>query len=98
MTKGTIGAPVRSAITAHPRRNGPIRPGGPLTVPSGIWAKTPPLAITARADATCWSAPIPPRQTGRSPPRRWIRTSRQRVVNVDGALPRNHARGSRGRA
>ena len=36
----TIGAPVRSAMSAEPIRNGPIRPGGPLIVPSGIWAKT----------------------------------------------------------
>ena len=42
---GTIGAPVRRAISAQPTRNGPSRPAGPLTVPSGIWAKTPPFAV-----------------------------------------------------
>ena len=34
--------------------------------------------MTARADSTCWSIPMPPRQTGRSPPRRWMSRSRQR--------------------
>ena len=43
MASGTIGAPVRSAISAAPWRNGPIRPAGPLTVPSGIWTNTAPL-------------------------------------------------------
>jgi hypothetical protein len=98
MASGTTGTPIRSAISAAPLRNDPIRPGGPLTVPSGIWTKTPPLASTARAEATCWSTPTPPRQTGSSPPSRWIRTSRHRAVNVDGPLPRNHARGSTGSA
>ena len=84
---------MRSAMTAQPARNGPTRPGGPLTVPSGIWAKTAPLAITALADATCCSIPTPPRQTGSRPPTRWMSRSRQRDVNVEGALPRNQARG-----
>ena len=83
-------------MSAQPTRNGPIRPAGPLTVPSGIWANTPPLAMTARADATCCSIPTPPRQTGRSPPSRWTSHSRQREVNVDGPLPRNQTRGSVG--
>ena len=80
-------------MTAQPVRNGPIRPAGPLTVPSGIWAKTARLAMTARADAMCWSIPTPPRQTGRSPPTRWMSRSRQREVKVEGPLPRNQARG-----
>ena len=84
---------IRRAISAQPLRNGPIRPGGPDTVPSGIWAKTPPLATTARADATCSSMPTPPRQTGSRPPTRRMSHSRQREVNVDGPLPRNQARG-----
>jgi len=90
---GTIGAPVRNAISAAPWRNGPIRPAGPLTVPSGIWTKTARLRVTARAAATWLSTPMPPRQTGSSPPTRWISRSRQREVNVDGALPRNQHRG-----
>jgi two-component system OmpR family sensor kinase/two-component system sensor histidine kinase QseC len=52
-----------------------------------------PLPTTARAEATCGSTPTPPRQTGSSPPSRWMNRSRQREVNVDGALPRNHVRG-----
>ena len=98
IASGTIGAPVRSAISAAPWRNGPIRPAGPLTVPSGIWTKTAPLRVTARAAATWLSTPMPPRQTGSSPPTRWISRSRQREVNVDGALPRNQHRGCSGRA
>ena len=78
-----------NAEKATAARNGPIRPGGPLTVPSGIWAKTPPPPRTARAAATCCSTPTPPRHTGSSPPSRWIRRSRQREVNVEGPLPRN---------
>ena len=93
IASGTIGGSVRRAMTAQPARNGPIRPGGPLTVPSGIWAKTAPLAMTAFADATCWSIPTPPRQTGSRPPTRWMSRSRHGEVNVDGALPRNQARG-----
>src|SRR5437773_1527243 len=93
-----MGTSTRRAITAQPTRNGPIRPAGPLTVPSGIWAKTAPLPTTARAEATCGPAPIPPRHTGSRPPSRWISRSRQRLVKVDGALPRNHTRGSVGRA
>ncbi len=85
-------------MIAQPLRNAPIRPAGPLTVPSGIWTNTAPFATTARAEATWASTPTPPRQTGSSPPSRWIRRSRQRDVNVDGALPRNHARGSAGSA
>ena len=57
-------------MTAQPVRNGPIRPGGPLTVPSGIWTKTAPFAMTARADATCWSiadAAAPHRQQATDP-------------------------------
>ena len=41
---GTIGAPVRRAISAAPNRNGASRPGGPATPPSGIRTKTPPAA------------------------------------------------------
>ena len=85
-------------MRAAPLRNVPIRPAGPLTVPSGICANTAPLRVTARAASTCCSTPSPPRHTGSSPPSRWMRTSRQRAVNVDGALPRNQARGSSGRA
>ena len=65
-------------------------------MPSGIWAKTPPFAITARADATWASMPTPPRHTGSSPPTRRMNASRQREVNVEGPLPRNHARGCGG--
>ena len=84
---------------AQPVRNGPIRPAGPLTVPSGIWAKTAPLRDDGpRRRDVLLDRRSPPRQTGSSPPSRWIRRSRQRVVNVDGALPRNQARGSAGRA
>ena len=53
IANGTIGASVRSAMIAQPVRNGPSRPGGPLTVPSGICTKTAPFATTARAEATC---------------------------------------------
>ena len=95
---GTIGAPVRRAITAQPILNGPVVPAGPLTVPSGIWTKTPPLPTTARADSTCWSIVTPPRHTGSRPPTLCTNRSRLRDVNVDGALPRNHARGSTGSA
>ena len=31
IASGTIGAPVRRAMSAAPWRNGPMRPGGPLT-------------------------------------------------------------------
>ena len=65
-------------------------------MPSGIWTNTPPLRTTARAEATWPSTPIPPRQTGSSPPTRWISRSREREVNVDGPLPRNQARGTAG--
>ena len=98
IASGTTGAPVRSAMSAAPIRNGPIRPGGPDTVPSGIWTNTPPFASTARADATCCSTPIPPRHTGRRPPSQRISTSRQRAVKVDGPLPRNQLRGAIGNA
>ena len=98
IANGTIGASVRNAMMAQPVRNGPSRPGGPLTVPSGICTKTAPFATTARAEATCASTPIPPRQTGSSPPSRWMSASRQRDVKVDGALPRNQARGAVGSA
>ena len=98
ITSGTTGAPVRIAISAAPGRKGPMRPGGPDTVPSGIWTKTPPLPTTARAAATCPSTPMPPRQTGSRPPSRWIRRSRERDVKVDGPLPRNQARGCTGSA
>ena len=67
-------------------------------MPSGICAKTAPLAITARAAATCLSTPTPPRQTGSRPPIRWISRSRQRGPKADGPDPRNHTRGSSGRA
>ena len=96
IASGTIGAPIaqRDQRPAVPERPDPAgRPAD--TVPSGIWAKTPPLAMTARADATWASTPTPPRQTGSSPPTRRMSHSRQRDVNVDGPLPRNHARGSR---
>ena len=95
---GTIGAPVRSAMSAAPGRNGPSRPAGPLMVPSGICTKTAPASTTARAERTWPSIPSPPRHTGSSPPRRWISASRQRDVNVEGPLPRNQHRGSAGRA
>ena len=86
------------AIRAAPFRKVPIRPAGPLTVPSGIWTNTAPFRTTARAEATCASTPIPPRKTGSRPPSRWMSRSREREVNVEGPLPRNHARGSAGLA
>ena len=89
--------PVRRAITAQPILNGPVVPAGPLTVPSGIWTKTPPLPTTARADATCWSIVTPPRHRQQAA-HLVHKPLAAAPVNVDGALPRNHARGSTGRA
>ena len=85
-------------MIAQPARIGPTRPGVPLTVPSGIWTKTAPLARTARAEVTCWSMPTPPRHTGSSPPTRFASHSRHGAVKVDGPLPRIHDRGSTGSA
>ena len=74
IASGTIGAPVRSAISAAPLRNGPIRPAGPLHGALGHLGEhrrrcgSPP-ARTPRA-ARCRA---PPRHTGSSPPSRWMR-------------------------
>ena len=89
----------RSAARSAPSRPGTARSGrpGPLTVPSGIWAKTAavargPPAPTRRADRRrCRRA-----RRAAARRRRWTSASRQRVVNVDGALPRNQTRGSDG--
>ena len=51
-------------MTAAPGRNGPSRPGGPFTVPSGICTNTAPASTTARAARTWPSTPTPPRHTG----------------------------------
>ena len=92
IASGTIGAPVRSAISAAPRRNGADPPGRPADRrPRESGRTRPPLRITARADATCCSTPIPPRHTGSSPPTRWMSHSRQREVKVDGPLPEEPA-------
>ena len=42
IASGRTLASVRSAMIAQPVRMAPSRPGGPLTVPSGIWTKTAP--------------------------------------------------------
>src|SRR3972149_4252821 len=68
MASGTIGAPVRRAMSAAPVRNEPILPTGPLTVPSGIWTNTPPAWRTASAARRCWSMPTPPRGRAEPPP------------------------------
>ena len=85
----------RSAGRSAPRRaERADATGRPADRPLGHLDEHPAVGVTARAAATCWSTPTPPRHTGSSPPSRWMSRSRQRDVNVDGPLPRNQDRGS----
>ena len=98
IASGTIAGSRRRAMIAQPVRNGPIRPGGPLTVPSGIWTKTAAGADDGarRRDVLVdRHAPAPHREQATDPAESH---SRHGAVNVDGPLPRNHERGSGGRA
>ena len=69
-----------SAARSAPPRCGTARSGRPARSrsPPASGRTPPPLRITARAEATCCSTPRPPRQTGSSPPSRWMSFSRQR--------------------
>ena len=72
IASGTIGAPVRSAISAAPSRNGPIRPGRSVDRPlRHLDEDAAGLDDGARRADVC-STPTPPRQTGSSPPIRWM--------------------------
>ena len=98
IASGTIGASVRSAMIAQPDPERPEAARRAADRAFGHLHEDPavrddgPGRRDVRVDA---DAAAPDRQQAAD---WWISRSRQREVNVDGALPRNQARGSTGSA